>query len=116
MQEDIKDENLKEAIKITHEHERFFNKMQKMEEAFTEAVEQNEKEHEEIYKRLAEKDVQDAVMRAQLDTIVKNTARIEEKIDKQEEIPKLRWEKVINTTITVIVTAMATAFVTQIIK
>lgn len=50
-----------------------------------EAEKENREEHKEIMRRLNEKDIADALMRQQLDTVVKTTNRIEEKLDKQNE-------------------------------
>lgn len=84
---------------------------------------QHELEHKEIFKRLNEKDIADAIMREQLDTVVKTTNRIEEKIDKQrekqekqDEIPKQRWNTVITATITTIVGAVVGAIIGLVIK
>lgn len=116
MQENIKEKEIEEKLKLTHEHEIFFERIDAFEKAFKSTVELNKKEHEEIFKRLNEKDIQEAVMRAQLDTVVLTTARIESKIDEQSEIPKMRWEKVVNTIITAVVTAVITALLALIIK
>lgn len=67
----------------------------------------HEKEHKEIYKRLNEKDIADGIMRQQLDTVVKTTNRIEQKIDEREQLPQQRWNTIVTTLITAVVSAIA---------
>lgn len=73
-------------------------------------------EHKEIFKRLNEKDIADAIMREQLDTVVKTTNRIEEKLDKQSKIPADRWNAVVNTITTGITGAVVGAIIGLILK
>lgn len=78
--------------------------------------------HKEILKRLNDKDVSDALIRQQLDTLVITTNRIDEKLDKQHERieeqekeqlakPAKRWESVVTTIITAIASALAGALI-----
>lgn len=76
----------------------------------------HEIDHKEIFKRLNEKDIADAIMREQLDTLLKTTNRIEEKIDQQNELPKQRFNTIITTTITAIVSAIVGAVIGLVIK
>lgn len=73
-------------------------------------------EQKEIIKRLNEKDISDAIMRQQLDTLVKTTSRIEEKVTEQAELPATRWNIIINTIITGVAGAVIGAVVGLIIK
>lgn len=73
-------------------------------------------EQKEIIKRLNEKDISDAIMRQQLDTLVKTTSRIEEKVTEQAELPATRWNAIINTIITGVAGAIIGAVVGLIIK
>lgn len=83
--------------------------------------------HKELLEKLHNKDVSDAVIRAQLDTLVKTTNRIDAKLDKQHEQieqqekdqlakPAKRWETVVGTIITTVVSALAGALVMLLIK
>ena len=72
-------------------------------EMLEEAEKENREEHKEIMKRLNDKDISDAVMREQLDTLVKTTNRIEGKIDEQSKAPAKKWELVVSTIITTLV-------------
>ena len=72
-------------------------------ELLEEAEKENREEHKEIMKRLNDKDISDAVMREQLDTVVKTTNRIEQKIDEQSKAPAKKWELVVSTIITTLV-------------
>lgn len=74
--------------------------------ALEEAEKTNREEHKEIMKRLNDKDISDAIMREQLDTVVKTTNRIEEKIDEQAKIPANRWNSVVTTIITALTGAV----------
>lgn len=75
-----------------------------------------EQEHKEIYKRLNEKDIADAIMREQLDTVVKTTNRIEEKIDEQAKLPANRWNSIVNSIWIAIASALVGAFMGLILK
>lgn len=97
-----------------------------------EALKINNEEHKEIIERLNKKDISEALMRQQLDTLVKTTNRIEGKIDtqnekidtqnekmqkeldtqkekiqqeinKEKEKPAKRWELIVSTLITTLV-------------
>ena len=59
--------------------------------------------HKEMIKRLNEKDVSDALVRQQLDTLVVVTSRIENKIDEQQKLPAKRWETVLTSIVTTVV-------------
>lgn len=76
----------------------------------------NDQEHKEMLNRLNEKDIADALMRQQLDTVIKTTNRIEQKIDEQNEKPRKRWDTIVNTIITVVVSAIAGGLIGIIIK
>lgn len=65
--------------------------------------EHSEEIHNEIIRRLNEKDISEALMRQQLDTLVQTTSRIENKIDEQQQKPAKRQEVVITTIITAII-------------
>lgn len=80
------------------------------------ASEENFLEHKEIIKRLNEKDIADALMRQQLDTVILTTNRIEKKIDEQNEKPKKRWETIITTFISTITAAIAGGLIGYILK
>lgn len=80
------------------------------------ASEENVLEHREIIKRLNEKDIADALMRQQLDTVILTTNRIEKKIDEQNEKPKKRWETIITTFISTITAAIAGGLIGYILK
>ena len=80
------------------------------------ASEENILEHREIIKRLNEKDIADALMRQQLDTVILTTNRIEKKIDEQNEKPKKRWETIITTFISTITAAIAGGLIGYILK
>lgn len=84
--------------------------------ALEEAEKINREEHKEIMKRLNEKDIQDAVMREQLDTVVKTTSRIEEKIDEQNKVPANRWNTVVVAIITGIISAGIGAVISMLVK
>lgn len=84
--------------------------------ALEEAEKLNREEHKEIMKRLNEKDIQDAVMREQLDTVVKTTNRIEEKIDEQNKVPANRWNTVVVAIITGIISAGIGAVISMLVK
>ena len=84
--------------------------------ALEEASKSNKEEHKEIMKRLNEKDIQDAVMREQLDTVVKTTNRIEEKIDEQNKVPANRWNTVVVAIITGIISAGIGAVISMLVK
>lgn len=77
---------------------------------------QNLIEHKEIVERLNKKDIADALMRQQLDTLVITTSRIEQKIDEQNEQPKKRWDIIISTLISTSTAAIAGAIIGYIIK
>lgn len=83
--------------------------------------------HKEILEKLHNKDVSDAVIRAQLDTLVKTTNRIDAKLDKQHEQieqqekdqlakPAKKWETVVTTIITAIASGLAGVLVTLLVK
>ena len=59
--------------------------------------------HKEMIKRLNAKDVSDAIVRQQLDTLVLVTSRIENKIDEQQKLPAKRWETVLTSVVTTVV-------------
>lgn len=84
--------------------------------ALEEENKQHKLEHKEIFKRLNEKDIADAIMRQQLDTVVKTTSRIEQKIDEQSKIPANRWNAVITTIATGVTGAIIGAIISLIIK
>lgn len=79
-------------------------------------IEQYRLEHEKILKRLNEKDIADAIMREQLDTLIKTTERIEAKMDEQSKIPANRWNAVVTTIATAITSAIIGAIIGLIIK
>ena len=79
-------------------------------------ADENDVEHKEILNRLNEKDIADALMRQQLDTVIKTTNRIEQKIDEQTQKPIKRWDNIVNTIITVIVSAIAGGLIGLILK
>lgn len=96
-----------------------------------EALEKHAHESDEIHKDLLEKlhnkDIADALMRQQLDTLVLTTTRIEEKIDKQHEAaekhekealakPAKKWDAVVTTVITAIASALAGALMAVLLK
>lgn len=96
-----------------------------------EALEKHAHDSDEIHKELLEKlhnkDVSDALIRQQLDTLVITTNRIDAKLDKQHEQieqqekdqltkPAKRWEAVVSTIITTVVSALAGALVMLLIK
>lgn len=84
--------------------------------ALEEENKQHKLEHKEIFKRLNEKDIADAIMRQQLDTVVKTTSRIEQKIDEQSKIPANRWNAVITTIATGVTGAIIGAIISLVIK
>lgn len=85
--------------------------------SFLEMMEkQHEIEHKEIFKRLNEKDISDAIMREQLDTVVRTTNRIEEKIDEQSKIPANRWNSVVTAISTGVTGAIIGALISLVIK
>lgn len=82
--------------------------------------EESDKVHQKIIDDLHKKDIADALMRQQLDTLVLTTSRIEEKIDKQHEEaekqekeqlakPAKRWDAIVTTVITAVASALAGA-------
>ena len=82
--------------------------------------EESDKVHQKIIDELHKKDIADALMRQQLDTLVLTTTRIEEKIDKQHEQaekqekealakPAKRWDAIVTTVITAVASALAGA-------
>lgn len=79
-------------------------------------ADENDQEHKEFLNRLNEKDIADALMRQQLDTVIKTTNRIEQKIDEQTEKPIKRWDNIVNTIITVMVSAIAGGLIGLILK
>lgn len=78
--------------------------------------EDSEQVHKELLKRLHDKDVSDAIIRQQLDTLVKATSRIEGKIDQQQSVPAKRWNQVITTTISSVVSALVGAGMVLLLK
>lgn len=76
----------------------------------------NDEVHKDILKRLNAKDVSDAVIRQQLDTLVKTTSRIEEKVDDQQAKPAKRWEVAITAIITTLIGGIVGAIIGLIIK
>ena len=78
--------------------------------------EEAEQVHKELLKRLHDKDVSDAIIRQQLDTLVKATGRIEGKIDQQQAVPAKRWNQVITTAISSIVSALVGAGMVLLLK
>ena len=89
--------------------------------------EESEKVHKEILERLHDKDISDAVIRQQLDTLVKATGRIESKIDQQQTSihknekealakPAKRWDTIITTAISSIVSALVGAGLALLLK
>lgn len=81
---------------------------------------ESDKVHQRIMDELHKKDIADALMRQQLDTLVLTTTRIEEKIDKQHEEaekqekeqlakPAKRWDAIVTTVITAVASALAGA-------
>ena len=79
-------------------------------------ADENDIEHKEFLNRLNEKDIADALMRQQLDTVIKTTNRIEQKIDEQTEKPIKRWDNIVNTIITVVISAIAGGLIGLILK
>ena len=77
---------------------------------------QHKLEHKEIFKRLNDKDIADAIMREQLDTVVKTTNRIEEKIDEQAKVPANRWNAIITAIATGVTGALLGALVSLVLK
>ena len=89
--------------------------------------EESDKVHQKIIDELHKKDIADALMRQQLDTLVLTTTRIEEKIDKQHEAaekhekealakPAKKWDAVVTTIITSVASALAGALIAVVIK
>lgn len=78
--------------------------------------EDSEKVHKEILERLHSKDISDAIIRQQLDTLVKATGRIEGKIDQQQSVPAKRWNQVITTAISSVVSALVGAGMVLLLK
>ena len=78
--------------------------------------EDSEQVHKELLKRLHDKDVSDAIIRQQLDTLVKATSRIEGKIDQQQAVPAKRWNQIITTAISSIVSALVGAGMVLLLK
>lgn len=83
--------------------------------------------HRELLEKLHSKDVSDALIRQQLDTLVITTNRIDEKLDKQHEQieqqekdqlakPAKRWETIVTTIITAIASGLAGVLVTLLFK
>lgn len=83
--------------------------------------------HKELLEKLHNKDVSDALIRQQLDTLVITTNRIDEKLDKQHEQieqqekdhlakPAKKWDAVVTTVITAIASALAGALMAVLLK
>ena len=96
-----------------------------------EALEKHAHDSDEIHKELLEKlhnkDVSDALIRQQLDTLVITTNRIDAKLDKQHEQieqqekdqlakPAKKWETIVTTIITAIASGLAGVLVTLLVK
>ena len=92
-----------------------------------EHAKESDKVHQKLIDELHKKDIADALMRQQLDTLVLTTTRIEEKIDKQHEAaerhekealakPAKKWDAVVTTVITAIASALAGALMAVLLK
>lgn len=82
--------------------------------------------HKELLEKLHNKDVSDALIRQQLDTLVITTNRIDEKLDKQHQQieqqekdnlakPAKKWDAVVTTIITSVASALAGALIAVVI-
>lgn len=89
-------------------------------EALEKHAEASDEVHRELLEKLHNKDVSDALIRQQLDTLVITTNRIDEKLDKQHEQieqqekdhlakPAKRWDAIVTTVITAVASALAGA-------
>ena len=90
-------------------------------------AEASDEVHKELLEKLHNKDVSDALIRQQLDTLVITTNRIDEKLDKQHQQieqqekdqlakPAKKWEVVVTTIITAIASGLAGVLVTLLFK
>jgi hypothetical protein len=96
-------------------------------EALEKHAEASDEVHKELLEKLHNKDVSDALIRQQLDTLVITTNRIDAKLDKQHEQieqqekdqlakPAKKWETVVTTIITAIASGLAGVLVTLLFK
>lgn len=96
-------------------------------EALEKHAEASDEVHKELLEKLHNKDVSDALIRQQLDTLVITTNRIDEKLDKQHEQieqqekdqlakPAKKWESVVSTIITAVASGLAGVLVTLLFK
>lgn len=96
-------------------------------EALEKHAHDSDEVHKELLEKLHNKDVSDALIRQQLDTLVITTNRIDEKLDKQHEQieqqekdhlakPAKRWDAIVTTIITAIASGLAGMLVSLLIK
>lgn len=96
-------------------------------EALEKHAHDSDEVHKELLEKLHNKDVSDALIRQQLDTLVITTNRIDEKLDKQHEQieqqerdqlakPAKRWDAIVSTIITAIASGLAGMLVSLLIK
>lgn len=96
-------------------------------EALEKHAEASDEVHKELLEKLHNKDVSDALIRQQLDTLVITTNRIDEKLDKQHQQieqqekdqlakPAKRWESIVSTIITAVASGLAGVLVTLLFK
>lgn len=96
-------------------------------EALEKHAEASDEVHKELLEKLHNKDVSDALIRQQLDTLVITTNRIDEKLDKQHEQieqqekeqlakPAKKWDTIVTTIITAVASGLAGVLVTLLFK
>lgn len=90
-------------------------------------AEASDEVHKELLEKLHNKDVSDALIRQQLDTLVITTNRIDAKLDKQHEQieqqekeqlskPAKKWDTIVTTIITAVASGLAGVIVTLLFK
>lgn len=96
-------------------------------EALEKHAEASDEVHKELLEKLHNKDVSDALIRQQLDTLVITTNRIDAKLDKQHEQieqqekeqlakPAKKWDTIVTTIITAVASGLAGVLVTLLFK
>lgn len=96
-------------------------------EALEKHAEASDEVHKELLEKLHNKDVSDALIRQQLDTLVITTNRIDAKLDKQHEQieqqekdqlakPAKKWDTIVTTIITAVASGLAGVIVTLLFK